>query len=128
MYRVPRDGHPPVSISMGDPKGEAVHFVCGFLGCDARPFNPLLTALPPLIVIKDHSGSVLASYVRSRPGGSRKSSESVGQCVLGRLSELMFVRMSCAATWRPWARGSLTDWLAGLRDPLCRPCLSGILP
>ena len=45
MYRVPRDGHLPVSISMGDPKGEAVHFVCGFLG-DARPYNPCSLRCP----------------------------------------------------------------------------------
>ncbi len=114
MYRVPRDGHLPVSISMGDPKGEAVHFVCGFLGCDARPYNPLLTALPPLIVIKDHSGSVLASYVRSALAES-KEQRIGGQCVLGRLSELMFVHV--VRRYLETLPEDRTDWLAGLRDP-----------
>ena len=33
----------------GDPKCE---FVCGFLGCDARPFTPLLEGLPRLLRIR----------------------------------------------------------------------------
>src|ERR1700760_4734491 len=36
MYRMPADGKLPVSIAMGG-KGEGARFVCGFLGCDARP-------------------------------------------------------------------------------------------
>src|SRR5262249_31687597 len=27
--------------------------ICGFLGCDVRPFNPLLAALPNLMVVSD---------------------------------------------------------------------------
>jgi AraC-like DNA-binding protein len=115
MYRMPRDGQLPVSISMGDPKGgEPVHFVCGFLGCDARPYNPLLTALPRTIVIKDHTGSVLASYVRSAVAES-KDTRIGGQCVLGRLSELMFVHV--VRRYLETLPEERTDWLAGLRDP-----------
>jgi AraC-like DNA-binding protein len=114
MYRVPSDGHLPVSISMGDPKGEPVHFVCGFLGCDARPYNPLLTALPRVIVIQDQEGSVLASYVRSAVAES-KDPRIGGQCVLGRLSELMFVHV--VRRYLETLPENRTDWLAGLRDP-----------
>ena len=28
---------------------ERARIVCGFLGCDERPYNPLLTALPTVI-------------------------------------------------------------------------------
>jgi len=27
-------------------------FICGFLGCDARPFNPILAALPRVILLR----------------------------------------------------------------------------
>ncbi len=46
LYRTPADRQLPVRITMGDPQAEATEFVCGFLGCDRRPYNPLLTALP----------------------------------------------------------------------------------
>ena len=38
---------------------ERIQLVCGFLGCDALPFNPALTALPPLMSVRvhgDHAG------------------------------------------------------------------------
>ena len=41
--------HPTTArLEGGGPERATV--VCGFLGCDARPFNPLLAALPPLAV------------------------------------------------------------------------------
>ena len=27
-------------------------FICGFLGCDLRPFNPVLSALPRLLRVR----------------------------------------------------------------------------
>jgi hypothetical protein len=60
IYRMPRDGNLPISISMGDPHGDPVHVVCGFLGCDARPYNPLVTALPRVILVTGQAGGTLA--------------------------------------------------------------------
>jgi hypothetical protein len=37
-------------------------FVCGFLGCDARPFNPLLAALPRWIHVPGGVGGWLAEF------------------------------------------------------------------
>jgi Cupin len=31
--------------------------ICGFLGCDVRPFNPLLAALPRIMVVSNRSGA-----------------------------------------------------------------------
>jgi hypothetical protein len=45
VYRWPSDGQLPVSMTMGDSGADSSHIVCGYLGCDARPFNPLLAAL-----------------------------------------------------------------------------------
>jgi AraC-like DNA-binding protein len=113
MYRWPADGQLPSSISMGDPGGEPTQFVCGFLGCDARPFNPLLTALPRVFRINDHAGA-LSSYVQFALAES-KNRRMGGASVLSRLSELMFVDVvrSYLETLPP----DRADWLAGLRDP-----------
>ena len=39
----------PLVYEMGGGGPERARLVCGFLGCDERPFNPLLAALPPVI-------------------------------------------------------------------------------
>ena len=67
MYRRPDDGRLPFTLSMGDGATPSAAFVCGFLGCDARPFNPLLTALPRVLRVHDQSGgaSRLARPVRA---------------------------------------------------------------
>jgi hypothetical protein len=66
--------------------------ICGFLGCDVRPFNPLLAALPRTMVVSDRSGADgwLGQFTRfavAEATAKRAGSEGV----LGRLSELMFV-------------------------------------
>ena len=114
LYRMPADGKLPISISMGDPHGEPVHFVCGFLGCDARPFNPLLTALPRVILVSGQAGGALAAYVKFALAES-KEPRMGGQCVLGRLSELMFVDV--VRHYLETLPADRTGWLAGLRDP-----------
>src|SRR5215475_1871884 len=42
-------GRLPFVIKEGGGGPERAQFVCGFLGCDARPFNPLLENLPRLL-------------------------------------------------------------------------------
>src|SRR5262249_8140435 len=43
---------------VGEREGaEKLGLVCGFLGCDARPFNPLLAALPATMVVSDRGGA-----------------------------------------------------------------------
>ena len=113
LYRMPADGKLPVKISMGDSQGDAVHFVCGFLGCDARPYNPLLTALPRVILLSGHAGGALAAYVQFALAES-KEPRMGGQCVLGRLSELMFVDV--VRHYLETLPADRTGWLAGLRD------------
>jgi len=114
LYRVPRDGQLPVSISMGGPQGEPAHFICGFLGWDARPYNPLLAALPRVILISNHAGGALAEYVQFALAES-KESRMGAQVVLSRLSELMFVDV--VRRYLESLPADRTDWLAGLRDP-----------
>jgi AraC-like DNA-binding protein len=104
----------PFTLSMGDGATPSAAFVCGFLGCDARPFNPLLTALPPVLRVHDQSGGPLDSLVRFALSES-KGTRVGGEGVLGRLSELMFVEV--IRRYLEALPAERADWLAGLRDP-----------
>jgi Cupin len=42
LYHAPADGQLPFAMAMGGNHADSAHIVCGYLGCDARPFNPLL--------------------------------------------------------------------------------------
>jgi AraC-like DNA-binding protein len=114
MYRRPDDGRLPFTLSMGDGAAPTAAFVCGFLGCDARPFNPLLTALPRVLRVHDQSGGPLDSLVRFALSES-KGTRVGGEGVLGRLSELMFVEV--IRRYLEALPAERADWLAGLRDP-----------
>ena len=63
-YRAARRGRLPFAQSLGDEGGARARIVCGFLGCAARPFNPLLAALPRLIHDRaaDRSDDWLAAF------------------------------------------------------------------
>jgi len=126
LYRLPKDGQLPMSISMGGPQGdnngEPAHFVCGFLACDARPYNPLLTALPRVIRVSDNAGA-LASYVQLAMAES-KERRIGGARVLRLLSELMFVDV--VRRYLETLPADRADWLAGLRDPFVGRALAAL--
>jgi hypothetical protein len=57
QYRRPTDRSLPIVISgIGGGGTEKAHFVCGYLGCDARPFNPVLRALPRVLIARAMDG------------------------------------------------------------------------
>jgi AraC-like DNA-binding protein len=101
--------------------------VCGFLGCDERPYNPLLTALPRVIHLSAAGSQatpgwlgILLNIAVSESGGARAGSENV----LARLSELMFVEAIRRYIERlPPAQ---SGWLAGLRDPVVGQALAAL--
>ena len=123
LYRVPSEGHLPVSISMGDPQGDPAHLVCGFLGCDARPYNPLLAALPRVIRISDNASGALGTFIRFALT-EIKEPRIGGQCVLSRLSELMFVDV--VRRYLEALPADRIGWLAGLRDPFVGRALTAL--
>jgi len=112
----------PLPVRLGSGGGERCEVICGFLGCEARPFNPLFAALPRRMLVARGAarGGTLARYIaltreelaRSGPGR---------EAVLARLAELMFVEgMRRLVEVSPAEMG----WLAGMSDELVGRSLS----
>ena len=105
----------PFTSFFGAQEPRSVSIVCGFLGCDRRPFNPLLAALPRQVHVRGASNAWLGSFVRQASEETRLGRPGA-EGVLTRLAELMFIEV---------LRRHLADlpaghtgWLAGLRDEL----------
>lgn len=114
----------PFFVKYGDGDGPSAKLVCGFLACDARPFNPVLENLPPVIKAGDPQGADtgwLGQFIRLATMESAEK-RAGGESVLAKLSELMFIEVvrRYLETLPPERAG----WLAGLRDPFVGKALS----
>jgi AraC-like DNA-binding protein len=94
---------------------EDCHFVCGYLGCDARPFNPLLESLPRLFRVQMSAAS--QSWLVSLLKVAADESEVGGvgsETMLAKLAEVMFVEVirKHIVSLQKDSRG----WLSALRD------------
>jgi AraC-like DNA-binding protein len=120
VHRRPEDPNAlPFAIRTGSGGPSDTHLICGFFSCDARPFNPLLDALPRFLRFNRDASlgpyGLLDQFIRfaaAETGIKRAGSQSV----LNRLSELMFVEV--IRLYMDQLTGDNTGWLAGLRDPL----------
>lgn len=117
----------PLVYEVGGGGPDRARIVCCFLGCDERPFNPLLAALPKVIHVAAAGDQATAGWLATllhmaarESGSARAGSENV----LSRLSELMFVE-----TVRRYIEAlpaAQTGWLAGLRDPMVGQALTAL--
>src|SRR5688500_5079815 len=116
FFRAMAAGELPFVVPEGGGGAERARFMCGFLGCDARPFNPLLATLPRLMHVGPPAGPAedlldrligltLAEARTHRPGSD---------AIRLRLSELMFVEV--VRRYLEALPADQTGWLAGLRD------------
>lgn len=103
----------PHTVVLGDQGPPVVSFVCGFLACDRRPFNPLLAALPRRMHMRGMANTWLASFTRQVTEESRLD-RAGADCVLTRLAELMFIEV--LRRYLDDLPPGQTGWLAGLRD------------
>jgi AraC-like DNA-binding protein len=108
-------GRLPFTIAEGGGGPEELDLVCGFLGCDVHPFNPLLAALPRLLHVPQAFGpgdplGRLIDFAIAESQERRAGSE----CVRLRLSELMFVEV--VRRYLAGLSAEQSGWLAGLRD------------
>ena len=127
IYFAPRPPQLPFSLTITNQGGttarldgggrEETRVVCGYLGCDAKPFNPLLASMPRVLRMPGlaaERNSWIASFLRSAVQESNRKQPG-GEAVLERMSEMLFVEVlrQYADTLTP----DQTGWLAGMRDP-----------
>jgi len=123
--RLTRAEQRPIAVNLPDARarnglavddGAETVIACGFLGCDLRPFNPLIATLPRLLHVEASAdrdwlaafmGQAVAESRRKRPGG---------EAMLERMSEIMFI--DAVRRHADALPGNSRGWLAGLRDRL----------
>lgn len=118
FFRAMAAGELPFVVHEGGGGPERAQFVCGFLGCDLRPFNPLLGMLPRLLHIVRPADGVsdlldrLVDLTLAEARAHNPGSESIR---LG-LSELIFIEV--VRRYIVTRDAGDINWLAGLRDPV----------
>jgi AraC-like DNA-binding protein len=117
-FQMMASGELPFVVREGGAGPGRLGVICGFLGCDALPFNPVLATLPRLLPVRralTAGGDRLAALVGFAVGESRDKSAG-SRSVLLRLGELMGVEV--VRRYLVTLPESQRGWLAGLRDPL----------
>jgi len=126
MYFAPRPPQLPYALSLKETAtetlrldgggGEDATIVCGFLGLDARPFNPLLSALPRVMHVSGEKlgpDSWVTSFLRAAVVESNQR-RAGGEAVLERMSEMLFVEV--LRRYLDALPAGQTGWLAAMRD------------
>jgi len=117
MIEIADAGLLPFRINLMNGGAVSARLVCGYLACDAKPFNPLLEALPPMLKAGDkgrNDNGWLGQFIHfavAEVAEKRAGSESV----LTKLSELMFIDV--VRRYIEALPPQNAGWLAGLRDP-----------
>ncbi len=103
----------PDVVLLGTGASRPTSFICGYLGCDLRPFNPLLAALPRRMHMRGLSATWLGGFTRQLTEESRLG-RAGADTVITRLAELMFIE--ALRRYLEELPAGQTGWLAGLRD------------
>ena len=117
----------PLVYERGGGGPDRARIVCCFLGCDERPFNPLLRALPRTIHLSGGHNEAASGWLATlmniavRESGSARAGRDN---ILARMSELMFVE--AIRRHIETLRVAQTGWLAGLRDPVVGQALAAL--
>jgi len=112
--RAASQGRVPLAMSIDGGGADKARLICGFLGCDARPFNPLLSTLPRVMHLRARDGDDMLRRLVDLAVSESAMPRPGGDCALSRLSELLFVEVvrRYVAQLPPEGVG----WFAGLRD------------
>jgi AraC-like DNA-binding protein len=113
-FRSVHQSRVPLAVSLRGGAARHEQVVCGYLGCDARPFNPLLSTLPRLMHLRPQSEDDPLHRLVELAVAESAAPRAGGDCVLSKLSELLFVEVvrRYVAQLPPEGVG----WFAGLRD------------
>lgn len=110
----PVDRQLPYVINQGEGE-ESCRFVCGYLGCDLTPYNPLIGALPNVLLGRGAAGQAWLSHLVDHAVSETDCHNAGGEIVLAKLAELLFIEIvrQHIEDLPPESRG----WLSGLRHP-----------
>lgn len=117
IFDQPEHLSPPFYVQHFGDGPEETRMICGFIGCDLLPFNPIIHTLPRIVHVPNgytRGDGWLSNLIRTIMKESRK--HRVGaQSVLSKLSELLFIEVvRCYMESLP---DGATGWLAALADP-----------
>ena len=99
----------------GSPTPDAdATIICGFLGCDVQPFNPLLASLPRLLHLRATDGDAWIAKFTEQAVAESHARRPGGEAMLARMSEMMFV--DAVRRYADRLPEQSVSWLAGLRD------------
>jgi AraC-like DNA-binding protein len=114
IYLRPLDRQLPYVLNEGSGV-DTCRFVCGYFGCDARPFNPFLGSLPRVLHAHGAANQGWLGHLVRHAVSETERHHSGGETVLAKLAELLFIEVI-----RQYADGLPGDsrgWLSGLKDP-----------
>src|SRR4029078_9679062 len=83
MIEIASAGRLRFHVTLMNDGARSATLVCGYLACDARPFNPLLESLPPMLKAGDGrrnesvSGGQIIHFAVAEVADKRAGSESV---------------------------------------------------
>lgn len=111
-------GRLPFVTREGGGRPGGADYICGFLGCDMRPFNPLLATLPRLLRVRwsGPGGNDLLGRLIDLALADASLPRMGGESVRLGLSELIFIEVIRLSLQSLPAQE--TGWLSGLKDPL----------
>ena len=114
-YYRPHDRPLPFVLSELGGSGDPINLICGYFGCDARPFNPILGALPRLLHVRaaNTGGTLFRELIRTALRETEHPSGG-GETILSKLSELLFLQS--VRQYLDGLSAASTGWLSGLRD------------
>jgi len=114
MYVHPIDHQLPYVVNQGS-GADSCHFVCGYLGCDVRPYNPFIKSLPRVLHGRAAASQGWLSHLVRHAVSETDRRNAGGETVLAKLAELLFIEVI-----RQHIDGLPMDsrgWLSGLRHP-----------
>ena len=120
-FRVAYDGSAEPQVTPGargfehpTDRAPTTTLVCGFIGCDTRPFNPLLATLPRLLHLPESGRGTLSEQFVNLAAAESTSKRPGSEALLERMSEMMLV--DAVRRHVDNMPDQSTGWLAGLRD------------
>lgn len=114
QYCRPKDRALPIVTRLNNDGADYCHLVCGYFGCDARPFNPILEALPRMLLSQMSAAgqSWLADMLRLAAEEAERGGDG-SESLLAKVAELMFVEV--VRKYIAHLPDDSKGWLSGLK-------------